>query len=81
VGMATVLLGAGRERKGDLIDHGVGVVLHKKVGDPVTRGEPLLTVHANQIDQLAAARPLLLKAFRWDNTPPQPPTQVHRIIQ
>jgi pyrimidine-nucleoside phosphorylase len=45
VGEAVGLLGGGRARKGDPIDHGVGVVLHAKVGDPVSEGEPLATLY------------------------------------
>jgi pyrimidine-nucleoside phosphorylase len=80
IGMATAHLGAGREQKGDAIDHGVGVVLHKKIGDPVSRDEPLLTIHTNSSERLAAARAELLDAFRWVETQPQPPPHLHKII-
>src|SRR5437660_2662853 len=45
VGTACVILGGGRERKEDAVDPAVGIVLHKKVSDPVTAGEPLCTIH------------------------------------
>lgn len=80
VGIATVLLGAGREKKGDAIDHAVGVMLHKKVGDPVEVGEPLLTVYANDGGRLAEAGAALLDAFHWSETPPARPVHLHRII-
>ncbi|RUL89799.1 thymidine phosphorylase [Tautonia sociabilis] len=47
IGRAAMLLGAGRARAEDGIDHAVGVLLHKKVGDRVAEGEPLCTVLAN----------------------------------
>ena len=47
VGHATMLLGAGRTRMDSPVDHAVGVVLHKKVGDAVDRGEPLCTLLVN----------------------------------
>lgn len=47
IGLAAVDLGAGRERKGEPIDHAVGIVLEAKVGDQVTAGDTLLTVHAS----------------------------------
>lgn len=50
VGVAAMLLGAGRKTKEDDIDFGVGIKLHKKVGMPVTAGESLLTIYANQED-------------------------------
>lgn len=69
VGEAAVLLGAGRTRKGDPIDHAVGLVVHRKVGDLLEAGQPLVTIHANQIDKLAEARQHLLDAFTWSDDP------------
>ena len=48
IGLAAMKLGAGRATKEDVIDHNVGVVLNKKVGDVVGDGEPLAFVYANQ---------------------------------
>ena len=58
VGLAVVALGGGRQRKGDEIDHRVGVVLESKVGDKVADGDLLCTVHAGDADaaHLAAER-------------------------
>jgi pyrimidine-nucleoside phosphorylase len=53
VGIVALELGAGRRSKGDKIDHSVGVVLLKKRGDRVSRGEPLAEVHAR--DQTSAS--------------------------
>lgn len=50
VGIAAMMLGAGRAKKEDNVDPAVGLVLHKKVGDRVEAGESLLTIHANQSD-------------------------------
>ncbi|MEO1780749.1 pyrimidine-nucleoside phosphorylase [Enterococcus diestrammenae] len=50
VGVAAMLLGAGRKTKEDSIDYAVGLKLHKKVGDPVAEGESLLTIYANSED-------------------------------
>lgn len=62
VGEAAVALGAGRAKKSDPIDHAVGFVVHKKVGDKVEAGEPLFTVHANDEARLAEAREAALAA-------------------
>ncbi len=48
IGVAAMLLGAGRKTKEDTIDYTVGVKLHKKVGMDVTEGEPLVTIYANR---------------------------------
>lgn len=47
IGTAAMLLGAGRATKESEIDLAVGLVLHKKVGDKVTQGESIMTIHAN----------------------------------
>jgi len=80
VGLTAVLLGGGREKKGDLIDPAVGIVHHKKVGDRVEQGELLLTIHASQPKKLAAARARLLAAVRWTEQPVPPAVHTHRII-
>ena len=60
-----MLLGGGRAKKGDQIDHAVGIVLHAKAGKHVTEGQPLLTIHANDEGKLAGARQRLLSAYEW----------------
>jgi pyrimidine-nucleoside phosphorylase len=52
IGETSVDLGAGRAKKGDLVDHAVGIVVHRKVGDFVLEGEPVFTVYANSSDRL-----------------------------
>jgi pyrimidine-nucleoside phosphorylase len=80
VGQAAVALGGGREKKGDPIDHAVGIVHHKKVADRVEKGEPLLTIHANDENKLPHVRRQLLSAFRWSDKPVTPPPHTHKII-
>ncbi len=62
IGMAVVDLGGGREKKGDPIDHSVGVIVHYKVGDWVQKGTPLCTIHASDRVRLERAKTRLLKA-------------------
>ncbi|MEJ2555320.1 MAG: pyrimidine-nucleoside phosphorylase [Anaerolineae bacterium] len=80
VGLTAVMLGGGREKKGDLIDYAVGIVHHKKVGDWVEEGEPLLTIHADDEGKLAEARDRLLSAIGWSHEPVTPPPHTHKII-
>ncbi len=64
VGVASLVLGGGREKKEDVIDPAVGLVLHKKVGDPVRKGEPLCTLYYNSDTRLGSAQTLLQQAYR-----------------
>ncbi len=80
VGLAVVDLGGGRAKKGDAVDHAVGVVLHAKVSDRVQRGQPLLTVHANDAGKLVAAKARLLAAYRWSSRAVERPRLIHSII-
>ncbi|AGE22910.1 MULTISPECIES: pyrimidine-nucleoside phosphorylase [Geobacillus] len=52
IGTAAMWLGAGRAKKEDMIDLAVGIVLHKKIGDRVQKGEALATIHSNRPDVL-----------------------------
>ena len=74
VGEAAVTLGAGRAKKSDTVDHAVGFVIHKKVGDQIQKGEPLFTIHANDEARLAEARTAVLAAHAFSDTvvPPLP---------
>ena len=74
IGHAGMLLGAGRETVDGAIDPSVGFVFHKKVGDPVAVGEPIVTVHVGKAsrreDALARLREAILVA---PEAPPRGP--------
>jgi len=72
VGEASVLLGAGRAKKGDPIDHAVGIMVHHKVGDYIERSQPLFTLYANQMPALEEARRHLAQAIGWSDSPVEP---------
>jgi pyrimidine-nucleoside phosphorylase len=62
-------MGGGRFMKGDAIDHSVGVVFHKKRGDEITRGEPLLDLHASSEETALVASRRLEEAIRISPEP------------
>jgi pyrimidine-nucleoside phosphorylase len=80
VGLAAVDLGAGRTRKGEAIDHAVGVILHYKVGDSVEKNTPLFTIHANDEQKLAAAEARLLAAHNFSDEPVEPYPLFYRRV-
>lgn len=72
VGEASIVLGAGRAKKSDSIDHAVGIVVHRKVGERVEQGQPLFTVHANDPARGADARAAVLIAHVFSDHPVDP---------
>ena len=81
VGEMAVLLGGGRAKKGDPIDHAVGILVHHKVGDKVEAGEPLFTIHANDRDKLEHTRQGLLEAHTWSDEPVQPLPLFYGVVR
>ncbi|MCG2382616.1 pyrimidine-nucleoside phosphorylase [Staphylococcus epidermidis] len=78
IGVASMMLGAGRQTKEDVIDLGVGIVLNKKVGEHIEKGENILTIHTNtkKIDDILN---------KLDNSitiesKGEAPTLIHKII-
>lgn len=78
LGIASMMLGGGRATKDDELDHAVGLVLHKKVGDPVEEGESLLTIHSNRED-VSDVVDLVLDNIRIADTA-EPVELVHRMV-
>ena len=73
VGLVSMRLGGGRATKDSVIDHSVGIVLRKKVDEPVTAGESLATIHA--ADEAAARRAVAELAACYTITPDAPPAE------
>ena len=59
-GTAALLLGAGRNRKEDVIDPTAGIILHAKTGDAVCAGQPVATLYTSREELLDAAEEKLL---------------------
>jgi thymidine phosphorylase len=73
VGRASIALGAGRERAGDPIDHGAGVLLAARPGDHVKAGDPVLHLMCNATGSLENARALADQAITIADAPPAVP--------
>lgn len=70
MGIAAMLLGAGRKSKEETIDPSVGLMLHKKVGDSVKKGETLVTVYSRQ-KEITEVKELITKHILIGNKAPQ----------
>jgi pyrimidine-nucleoside phosphorylase len=80
VGLAALDLGAGRKNKGDPVDHAVGIVLHKKIGDSVGQGEDLYTIHAQSEESADFAQARLLEAYAWEDHAVKAPPLVYQVV-
>jgi len=80
VGIASMLLGGGREKKEDSVDPAVGIVLEKKVGDEVKAGSSLCTIHFNSEARKGEALAMLGMSFEIGPTKPAARPLVRRII-
>ena len=70
IGSSSVILGAGRVRKDDAIDHSAGIYLLKKTGDWVNQGDAIAIFYTNKRESVQEAETLLIKATEWGDTPP-----------
>ncbi|MCC8023159.1 MAG: pyrimidine-nucleoside phosphorylase, partial [Clostridiales bacterium] len=81
IGIASLILGAGRETKEDEIDYGAGVVLEKKVGDAVTAGGCIAILHTNRETALDPAEEILANAYQIGAAAPEPQPLIYEVIQ
>ena len=81
VGETSVVLGAGRAKKTDAIDHGVGILVHPNVGDKVKKGDPLFTIHANSEVSWQEAAGSLSKAIKYSEKSVEPLPLFYDVIQ
>jgi pyrimidine-nucleoside phosphorylase len=81
LGTALATLGGGREKKEDTIDHAVGLEFHKRIGDRIEKGEPLVTIHYNSGAKLAEAQSLIAASYEiGDAAPAESLPLLRRII-
>src|SRR5699024_1048427 len=78
IGTAAMMLGSGRATKDAVIDLAVGIILHKKVGDTVNEGEPLLTIHTNQ-EQIDDVKEILYNSITISNTVTSAPALIYDL--
>ncbi len=80
VGHCSLLLGGGRETKESEIDLSVGLILQKKVGDFVRKGEPLAVLHASDAEKAAQAKEKLTAAYTIGDVPPEKRALIRAVI-
>ena len=79
-GVALAILGGGREKKEDSIDHGVGLEFHKRIVDRVETCDALATIHYNADARLQEARDLIADNFLVSPQAPKPRPLIRRVL-
>ena len=79
-GTALAMLGGGREKKEDTIDPGVGLEFHKRIGDRISAGETLVTIHYNSDVKLADATAFIENSFVFSDQPAPRKQLVRRLV-
>ena len=79
IGMASMLMGGGRQKADDQLDYAVGIELHKKIGDSVQKGESIMTIWSNRED-IDDVKELLDQAIAIEESAQQP-TLIHETIE
>ena len=79
VGVAAWRLGAGRARKEDSVSHAAGIMLHAKPGDTVRRGQPLMTLYADEPARFERALSALDGAWDVGGAVDLPPLVMDRV--
>lgn len=81
IGLASVILGAGREKKGDPIDSSAGIVLKKKTGDRVEKGDTLAIFYTDDESKIEEAKREFFETFTFGNKKPPAQKLIYRIIK
>lgn len=81
VGIASVILGAGREKKGDPIDPSAGIILKKKTGNSVSKGDVLATFYTDDETIIDVAKREFLDALIFGNEKPSKQKLIYKIIK
>ena len=81
IGLASVTLGAGRQKKGDSIDYSAGIIMHKGLGDYVNEGDVIFTLHTNDESSVLRAQSLCRECVLLGENPPQKAALVLETIR
>ena len=81
IGIASVVLGAGREKKGDPIDYSAGITLKYKTGDYVHKGDVLATLYTSSQEKALNAQELFLDALEFSTVKPDKKPLIYKVVQ
>lgn len=80
IGIASIILGAGREKKEDIIDPSVGIVMEKRLGDNVKIKDKICTIYGNDFSKIEEAKKILEKSIEISDKKGRVPILIKKII-
>lgn len=80
IGSSSVVLGAGRVNKDDKIDYSAGIILHKKTGDKVNKGDTIAELFTNKEDKIDSAKALFLEAVTIGDSKPESKPLIYKVV-
>jgi pyrimidine-nucleoside phosphorylase len=80
IGTASMMLGAGREKMDSTIDYSAGILLRKKVGDPVKKGDVLCSLCTSDEEMIKKTEKLFLQALSYGKTPPEKRKMILEVL-
>lgn len=81
IGLTSVVLGAGRAAKEDSIDYSAGILIYKKTGEKIKKGEKIATLLTNNKESLADAKKMYTSAISVSYVKPEPKPLIYKIIR
>lgn len=81
IGVASLLLGAGRNKKSDVLDFSAGIILKAKTGDKVKKGEAIATLYTNDETKISAARQKFCEALTFSSEPVEKQQLIYKVIR
>lgn len=81
IGTAAMMLGAGRASKEDKIDYAAGIVMEKKPGDRIKKGDVLCRLHTSDVSRIPSAEQTFCSALRFGDAPPEKQELIYKIIK
>ena len=81
IGSASVVLGAGRATKDDAIDYTAGIILHKKTGDKVEKGEVIAELFTDDEGRFASAVEMFMSGFVFSEKEAERKPLIYKVVE
>lgn len=81
VGISSLIAGAGRETKDDAIDYGAGIILKRKMGDYINKGDVIATIYTSDKNKISESENMLLSAYVVKDEKPRIEDIIYKIIE